>query len=220
MSEPTFMRLPEGPATRRYESRTALAIASTGRGWRELARDLGIVQAGPPAAPLGQHLARALRAAATEEPDLTTTEAQEMFALVLDCCASYVPTPHSGNDMADVPLERVLLEVEDVALRRILVEITDEPIEAATALTATSIVFPGNVVPSTLRTCPRTALHVDYGPTGTMARVRMEAGAWAAWVPLPGWAVQHHPDTPPDAVHSWFDFIDMARCFARYGHVQ
>lgn len=216
MSEPTFTRLDQSPATRRYEDRTALAIASTGRGWRELARDIEHAPSTVPSPQLAQHLARSLRAAASARPDLEAPEQLDVFNLLLPLADA---VPH-GQPIADVPVQRVLLAVEDLPLRRILQEVTSGPTEASTALTATTVIFPGEELAPALRQCPRVAVHVDYGPTGTMARVRMDAGAWSAQVPLPGWAVQHHPDTPADAVHSWFDFIDMARCFARYGHVQ
>lgn len=220
MSEPTitFTRLTEGPATTRHADRTALAIASTGRGWRELARDIEAIPPGVPSAELKQHLARSLRAAASARPDLDTPEQLDVFNLLLPLAEALPP----AHPVADAPVLRVLLEVEDVALRRILQEVVESPRGGdATVLTSTTVVFPEEAVPDTLSNCPRAAVRVDCTPgTQLMQEATLESGAWSARVPLPGWAVHHHPDTPPDAVHSWFDFIDMARCFARFGHVQ
>lgn len=149
----------------------------------------------------------------------------EAFNVLLPL-ANLVYDPYGGHEMADVAVPAVVLLVPDAALRRLLHEVTADSDKEATSLSATTALDPHGDIPFTLRRVPQVTVHADYAPgTRQVQYARLECSAWTANVPMPGWkAVRYDTETDDlttDAsTYTWFDFIDMARCFARFGHVQ
>jgi hypothetical protein len=220
-----YRPLHAGATTRRWDSRCASAIATTGRGWRELCREIepDPGTTGPPA-DTARHIAAALRATARSLPHPVDPERLDPFHVLLPC-ANLVYDVYGGHELADVAVPVVVLMVADAALRRTLQASADGR-EPATSMTATVALAPDDAVPPMQRRAPLVAVRTARDPgTRQVPYADLECGAWTARVPMPGWqVVRYDPDTEDmttdAAVPGLYDFIDMVRCFGRYGQVQ
>lgn len=217
-----------GPTVHLALERDFATLTRTGIGWRELATELE--QRDTPTATgdpgMGHHIGQMLRyTARTPQPHgrvvADVRKGDDPFVRLVQMADMH--TAALGAPISDQPLLRVVIVCGDEHLHGQLTrELTRAPVTSA-PYQAVTLYAPDEPVHPHLADFPRATVEPRTDPDER--GVRVVAGSFGAVVPLPGWQLSSYEtdiarssDTRVDTTHTVLEFVDRARCIARWQH--